>query len=289
MSDTHLPLIVAASRRPSYQLVPFALRLPPALKAAAKAVAAVHWLEYDHADGVQTFDASSINRVLVSLLELGLARWLELLNATIEAKQIELDRFGMMMAILLAHPEKTIINPEDLAPGSTARQWVVDYAASNMDSFADGETTVRPEGAERAVVAEELAMVQRRVSTLTEARAEIEHILATAVAEDEKRRVEKDAARVKQEAEEKAELEHLEAAGGNNLTDREAERLDLLQYRVGTKGKRHLTDYRKARKEELGAYKVRPTANLSEIERQRVIDLEGQLARLEERDGLLTE
>ena len=102
----------------------FAFRLPPELKAAAKALTKVHVYRPSrngkpgYVDGVSTY---SINDALVSLATIGLEKMAEYVQTNLDEANKEQEAYAELMTFFLADPLTDVAHAADFPVGSPAR------------------------------------------------------------------------------------------------------------------------------------------------------------------------
>lgn len=153
----------------------FALRMPPEVKAAAKALTKVAFEEpSDKGEGyVNSVFLGSINDALCYLLKTGLKGTLVHLDAAIAEYAGRVAVSGELMAWFLQNPAASNILPHNLPEGARARDWLQEVMAP--DGVEDEDWTG---GMSRREAADEYASEQRRLYNLTEAKGVIQKALA---------------------------------------------------------------------------------------------------------------
>lgn len=157
----------------------FALRVPPAIKEAAKAL--THrgiYLERSQDDGTLISgrpDTSSINAAFVFLLREGLMSAKRLVEKNIErVNSADFIPYSEIMKFFLDNPAARAAFPANFPDGSPARTLLERIEAQEADT--DGEEV---EGFHRSDVSMYYAMAQQEIYALTEALGAIQRALAT--------------------------------------------------------------------------------------------------------------
>jgi len=146
------------------KLVPFALRLRPGVKEAAKAITEAHWYvpsENGLPDYVDGRGGGSLNDELQKLLNAGLkVRVKELEHGIAEAKK-EVEQFQDLVRFFMDNPAASYVLPINLPEGSKGRAWLEDVMEVQPEDFHNGES--------RAEATREYASAQERLFRLTTA------------------------------------------------------------------------------------------------------------------------
>jgi hypothetical protein len=142
-------------RSEDQRLTAFALRVQPKIKDAAAALAKVSVL-YSGPLDYDFIEVRSMNSVFNTLLTIGLAGIVELVDHNIALQEKELDGYRAVMTFLNASPAAAHAGPEDLAEGPN-RVWLAGLRP-------DGD------GISRDEVSRYHAMHKRMLSDLIDAR-----------------------------------------------------------------------------------------------------------------------
>ncbi|MCJ2055916.1 hypothetical protein MKL09_05050 [Methylobacterium sp. J-048] len=170
----------------------FALRMPPEIKAAAKALIKVPFEEPSDRGGdyINSIFLGSINDALCYLLKTGLKGTLVHLDAGIADYSRRAAISGEWMAWFLQNPAASNILPHNLPEGSLGRQELEKMMAPDDRKFTDrpvdpdieAMVLAEPEpwasGVSRREATDEYAHEQRMLYSLTEAKGVIQKALA---------------------------------------------------------------------------------------------------------------
>jgi hypothetical protein len=110
------------NRSESERLTAFALRVQPKIKQAAAALSKVNIL-YSGALDRDFIEARSMNGVFNTLLAIGLANIIELIDHNIALQEKELDGYRVVMSLFAANPEVVDVRLQDL-PDGPVRAWL---------------------------------------------------------------------------------------------------------------------------------------------------------------------
>lgn len=170
----------------------FALRMPPEIKEAAKALVKVPFDEPATRGGgyLNSIFLGSINDALCYLLKTGLKGTLVHLDKAIADYTNRVAISGEWMAWFLQNPAASNILPHNLPEGSLGRQELEKLMAPNeqqraepdadpiVDGFLMAEDERWASGVSRREATDEYAYEQRRLYELTEAKGVIQKALA---------------------------------------------------------------------------------------------------------------
>ena len=157
--------------------VNFALRLPPELKAAAKALTAVFLYkpsanrEEGYVDGIPT---DSVNEALISLMRCGLKPMLGYAQAALDEASERHEPLHELMGFFMANPTADRARTVNFAGKSKVRAFIEADLAAHVANVAEH----LPDGVDRAWVADEYAISQRNLLNLTAAKGAIQKALA---------------------------------------------------------------------------------------------------------------
>ena len=170
---------------PEKRATSFAFRLPPELKAAAKALTKVNLYRPSrngkpgYVDGVSTY---SINDALVTLATIGLEKMAEIVQANLDKATKEQEAYAELMAFFLANPITEVANATDFPVGSPARVLIEltdeDAKAQEASEKEWGREVSYPRGCHRNEAAERYTGTQHQIMHLTSAKGAILKALA---------------------------------------------------------------------------------------------------------------
>lgn len=150
----------------------FALRMPPELKEAAKALSNVYfdeiWLE-DGKELCKLHFFGSINESLIFLMRKGLDVTLELIEKDIARNAEEMAMWQEFVSFFMQNAAARNALPANFAPGSKARGFLTECMEEDPEGWGDG--------IDRAYATDEFASKQRKVFSLTEVKGFIQKAL----------------------------------------------------------------------------------------------------------------
>jgi len=159
----------------------FALRLPPELKSAAKALINTNF--YDPSvtgkgsikgkGPVTGVSPRSINDAIIYLMKKGMLQTLEHLEAQITKEEAELEIWEPIVAFFLQNPDASQANPGTFAKGSPARVYLT--GIENKALVYDKADSHDPATRHDATL--QLARSQRNLASLVETKAAIQTAL----------------------------------------------------------------------------------------------------------------
>lgn len=161
----------------------FALRMPPEIKTAAKALTnriAFNEPMADKPGFIRHVALGSINEALVYLMKTGLRQTLEYVDQALAEKTEELNAYQDFMAFLLANPAAREVRPANLAEGSAGRKWL-EGAIAEYESHPD-EEGYDPGVMTRRDATLDYSALQEWVFRLTEAKGAIQMALISKAA-----------------------------------------------------------------------------------------------------------
>lgn len=161
----------------------FALRMPPEIKTAAKALTNRISFNEPMADKpgyIRNIYLGSINEALVYLMKTGLRQTLEYIDEALIEKTERLNAYQDFMTFFLANPAAKEVRPANLAEGSAGRKWI-EEAVAEYDPHPD-EAEYDPSVISRREASSEYSTYQEWVFRLTEAKGTIQMALMTKAA-----------------------------------------------------------------------------------------------------------
>jgi hypothetical protein len=160
----------------------FALRMPPELKRAAKALTEVGFLEPGTHEG--TFNhicPRSINDAIVYLTRTGIRQTLACLEKEIIRVREEHALWQEFVSFFMNNPTADMAFPVNFPEGSTARRWISDALKETESVLQDGEDPndygCLVDGVNRASAADEFARSQRMLMKLIDAKGMLQKAL----------------------------------------------------------------------------------------------------------------
>ncbi len=164
----------------------FAFRLPPELKAAAKALTQT-WFYVWQKDGKRTVrgvNPSSINEALVYLAHTGVRQTLEDLEPDVQSASREYEQWQGVAQFFLSNPAAERALPANFAEGSPARElvqeWIDDMQqqAETDESLADHPDI---SGTSRQEALDQLASAQRTLAGRVAAKGALQRALSVKI------------------------------------------------------------------------------------------------------------
>ena len=154
----------------------FAFRLPPELKAAAKALSKVRGLYRPSRNGkpgmedwVSTY---SINDALVTLATIGLEKMAEIVQANLDKATREQEAYAELMAFFLANPLTEVAKATDFPVGSPGQTLIESDGMEYGEGEDGGEL-----GWDRNLAAQYYTSTQHQILYLTGAKGAIQKAL----------------------------------------------------------------------------------------------------------------